>query len=114
MSCREHNAWLLAPPSPLCHRTPFPPRPRASALLAVTLLACSYISSVWNVIDVLNLSLFVVFFFYRFYFVALTALLDFRPEPHVFSEFRYMAELAYQSQNLTAFNCVLTYMKMFK
>lgn len=29
-----------------------------------------YISSVWNVIDVLNLSLFIIFFFYRFFFIG--------------------------------------------
>eukprot|EP00304_Pavlova_gyrans_P012362 CAMPEP_0206063102 /NCGR_PEP_ID=MMETSP1466-20131121/58059_1 /ASSEMBLY_ACC=CAM_ASM_001126 /TAXON_ID=44452 /ORGANISM="Pavlova gyrans, Strain CCMP608" /LENGTH=689 /DNA_ID=CAMNT_0053438471 /DNA_START=131 /DNA_END=2200 /DNA_ORIENTATION=+ len=74
----------------------------------------AYISSVWNVIDVLNLSLFIVFFFYRFFFVALTSLINFRPSPDTYSEFRYMAELTYQSQNLAAFNCVLTYVKLFK
>lgn len=74
----------------------------------------AYISSVWNGIDVINLSLFIVFFFFRFLFIALTSAIDFRPSPSTFSEFRYMGELTFQSLNLTAFNCILTYLKMFK
>jgi len=73
----------------------------------------TYILSVLNMIDFLNLGLFIVFYFYRFFFVTLVSLLNFRPPPDTYSEFRYMSELTYQSQNLTAFNCVLTYMRMF-
>jgi len=122
--------WLLLTPT----RTFFPPELRHQLLFALELsfllmvLAMvvaevrqlarlgwfAYISSVWNVIDLFNLSLFIIFFFFRFFFVALTSLLDFRPSPSTYSEFRYMAGLVYQSQNLTAFNCVLTYIKMFK
>jgi hypothetical protein len=78
--------WLLLTPT----RVAFPPDLRHRLLLALEIVFLlivlamvvgevrqmarlgwgAYLSSVWNVIDFLNLSLFLVFFFYRFFFVG--------------------------------------------
>ena len=77
-------------------------------------MGCWFARSLWNVVDLVNLSLFVVVICLRIWVVCRLASLDYGPLPTEYRDFYSVAFALLQVQNVLAVACILSYLKLLR
>ena len=73
-----------------------------------------FFTSFWNVMDLVNYSMFMGVVAMRIYILTLLNSLDFNPPYNVYSNFHATAWTIYQAQNLIAVTCILSWLKLLR